>query len=61
MSYTIAELIREAERELHQRERLYPNLVMLGRMPRKTADKQLALQRAIIERLREDDARERLL
>ena len=59
--FTTPELVREAERELKQRERVYPRLVAAGKLSRQQADRQTALQVAIIEKLREDDAAERLI
>lgn len=45
----INELIKEAERELHMRERVYPKWVELGKLNGATADRQLARQREIVE------------
>lgn len=61
MAFTTDELIREAQRELRQREHVYPRLIGQGRLTQKQADRQMALQREIIDRLRELDAGERLI
>lgn len=50
-SYTIDELIAEAERELRMREQVYPKQVAAHRMTQVMCDRRISLQKAIIEKL----------
>ena len=51
--FTIQDLVREAERELELRKRVYPRWVEKGKLHKRKADLHLALQRAIIAKLKE--------
>jgi hypothetical protein len=53
---SIAQQIKEAERELHFRLSIYPRRVTAGKMTQAQADRQIIMQRAIIETLREVQA-----
>ena len=53
---SIADMISECEREIKQREFVYPKLVASGRLTKLRADRQVEVMRAIIEKLREIDA-----
>ena len=60
--FTLAELAREAEREVILREAVYPNRIAVGKMRREQAERQIALMRAIARRLRaEEEAEDRRL
>lgn len=63
--FTMAELAREARRELALRNRFYPRWVVAGRMKGADADRWIALMEAIAEKLaaeaEAEDAKERLL
>lgn len=48
-----AEKRAAAEREVRQRQRVYPRLVREGRMTQEFADRQIAVMRAIAEDYRE--------
>jgi len=61
MKFSYRELRIEAERELKMRQRVYPGRVACHRMGEGAAERQLALQEAIIEALRELEKAERLL
>jgi hypothetical protein len=50
---SIAQQIKEAERELHFRLSVYARRVSAGKMRQDQADRQILVQRAIIETLRE--------
>ena len=50
---SIAQQIKEAERELHFRLSVYPRRVTTGRMTQDQADRQILMQRAIVETLRQ--------
>lgn len=50
--YSLDELIGEAERELGMRLGVYPRRVAAKAMSQKTADHQIALQRALVTYLR---------
>jgi hypothetical protein len=50
---TIAELVAEAERELHMRLSVYPRRISAGKLTQAKADRAIALQRAIIARLKD--------
>jgi hypothetical protein len=50
--FTLAELVREAEREIALRVNVYRGRVEAGKMKEATATRQIALMRAIAERLR---------
>lgn len=49
---TIDELIKCAERELAMRERVYPRLVVKGKMKPTVANLETALMAAIVDQLR---------
>lgn len=51
MTFTDEELHKEAKRELAMRRRKYPQWVESGFLDRATADRQLALQEAIVTKL----------
>jgi hypothetical protein len=44
--------IKEVEREIAQRERVYPRWVEAGKLPRATADRQIAVMRAVLHTLK---------
>lgn len=44
--------IKEVEREIAQRERVYPRWVEAGKMPKATADRQIATMRAVLATLK---------
>lgn len=48
------EMIGECEREIRQRENVYPRLIAQGRLTKPRAERQIEVMRAIIERLREE-------
>ena len=50
--FSIDDLVKEAERELALRRRVYPLNISRCRMSQETADRQTAMQEAIIEMLR---------
>jgi len=50
---SIAQMIKEAERELHFRISIYPRRVSAGKMRQDQADRQILVQRAIVETLRQ--------
>jgi hypothetical protein len=50
--FTLAELIREADREVALRVNVYRGRVRDGKMREEAATRQIALMRAIAERLR---------
>ena len=61
-SFTLAELAREAEREVVLRKAVYPTRITAGKMRREHAERQIAMMRAIARRLRvEADAEDRRL
>lgn len=51
---SVEDMISEIERELKQREFVYPRLIATGRLTKTRADRQIEVMRAIIEKLRED-------
>jgi hypothetical protein len=57
-AFTLADLIREAEREVVLRQTVYKNRVEAGKMKEATATRQIALMRAIAERLRAEAEKE---
>jgi hypothetical protein len=60
--FTLAELAREAQRELVLRQSVYPTRVAAGKMKPEAAKRAIALMRAIARRLRtEADAEDRRL
>ena len=59
--FELPDLIKEAERELKQREHVYPRLVAKGTLSARAAQRQIDQMQAIIERLRQLDASERLI
>jgi hypothetical protein len=60
-AFTLAELAREAEREVIMRENVYANRVSAGKMKAQIAARRIAMMRAIAERLRAEEEKERLL
>jgi hypothetical protein len=50
---TIADLIKCAERELALRERVYPKLVLKGKMRIATANREIVLMKEIVEQLKQ--------
>lgn len=48
----LAAQIKEVEREIAQRERVYPRWVADGRMPQTTADRQIEVMRAVLATLK---------
>lgn len=44
--------IAEVEREIKQRERVYPRWVEAGKMPKATADRQIEVMRAVLATLK---------
>ncbi|HWE19653.1 MAG TPA: hypothetical protein VG758_21130 [Hyphomicrobiaceae bacterium] len=52
-SYTTADLVKCAEREVAYRRRVYPRLVADERMPRERADREIAMMEAIAEKLKD--------
>jgi hypothetical protein len=50
---SIAQQVREAERELAFRLSVYPRRIAAGKMTQAQADKQVLIQRAIIQTLRD--------
>lgn len=48
----LAAQIKEVEREIAQRERVYPRWVADGRMPQATANRQIATMRAVLATLK---------
>ena len=48
----LAEMIAEAERELHLRRSVYPRQVSRGKLTQAKADRAIAVQQAIIETLK---------
>lgn len=60
--FTLAELAREAEREVVLRQAVYPTRIAAGKMRRDHAERQIAMMREIARRLRaEADAEDRRL
>ena len=60
--FTLAELAREAQREVVLRQAVYPTRIAAGKMRREHAERQIAMMRAIARRLRtEADAEDRRL
>lgn len=51
MTFSIAEQIKEAVRELHVRKSVYPRQVSSAKMKQADADRRIALQQAIIDSL----------
>lgn len=48
---TLADELRAAIRELHMRQSAYPRWVAAGKMKQSTADHEIAVMHAIVERL----------
>jgi hypothetical protein len=48
----LASQIAEVEREIKQRERVYPRWVEAGKMPKATADRQIEVMRAVLATLK---------
>lgn len=60
--FTLAELAREAQREVVLRQAVYPTRIAAGKMKPAQAERQIALMREIARRLRtEADAEDRRL
>lgn len=60
--FTVADLAREAAREVVLREAVYPTRIAAGKMRREHAERQIAMMREIARRLRvEADAEDRRL
>ena len=51
--YTTADKLKEVERELYFRRRVYKGMIERNQMTRKTADKQIAIMEAIAEDYRQ--------
>jgi len=51
--YTAADKLKEVERELYFRRRVYKGMIERNQMTRKTADKQIAIMEAIAEDYRQ--------
>lgn len=51
--FTIAEMIREVEREISLRRRVYPRWVAQGRLTQAAADKQIAIMEAVVRWLQD--------
>ena len=49
---SLAAQIAEIEREIKQRERVYPRWVEAGKMPKATADRQTEVMRAVLVTLK---------
>jgi hypothetical protein len=56
--FTLAELIREAEREVVLRQTVYKNRVEAGKMKEATATRQIAMMVEIARRLRAEAERD---
>jgi hypothetical protein len=61
MTFTAADKLRAALREIEQRKRVYPRLVLAGSMTQQFADHQIAVMQAIAADYAKLDAAERLL
>jgi hypothetical protein len=48
---TLLEQIREVQREIGQRERVYPRMIANGQLTRKRADRQIAVMKAALATL----------
>lgn len=59
--YTPAELAKCAEREVKQREAVYPRRIANGHMTPELARKQIGMMKAIAERLRKEADAGRLI
>jgi hypothetical protein len=60
--FTVAELAREAQREVVLREAVYPNRIAAGKLRRDHAERQIQMMREIARRLRtEAEAEDRRL
>jgi hypothetical protein len=59
--FSYAEMVRECDREIMLRRRLYPNRITTGRLSKDTAARQVALMEAIRAVLVELAKTERLL
>lgn len=53
MTYSNAEKLREALREIRQRENVYPRLVAAKKLSQAAADRQIAIMQAIADDYRE--------
>ena len=53
MPYSFGDMRAAAEREVKQRERVYPRLIESRRMTRGQADRETAIMRAIADHFRE--------
>ena len=54
-AFTTAEKRREIERELRQRENVYPRLIANGKLTQQKADRQMAVLRAVLDDYAESD------
>lgn len=61
MRFTMTDLAKCAEREVGQRQHVYPRLVASGRMSQAKAGEEIAKMQAIAEHLREQAKGEQLL
>lgn len=57
MPYSFGEMRAAAEREVRQRERVYPRLIESRRMTRATADRETQIMRDIADHFRELEAK----
>lgn len=57
--FSAFELAACAEREVGFRQHVYSRRVEAGKMPKTTADREIAMMRAIAEKLREESQAER--
>jgi signal recognition particle subunit SEC65 len=53
VAYTIEDKIKELDREIMQRHRVYPRLIAKGTIKRETAQRQLAIMQAIAAEYRD--------
>jgi hypothetical protein len=58
---TTTDMLREVDRELQQRNRVYKRLVEQGKLTQQKSDRQIALMRAVRDVLAERVAGERLI
>lgn len=60
-TFTETEKLRELDRELGQRRRVYPRLVAAEKMTQQASDRQIAILEAVRADVAEKAAKERLL
>ena len=53
VKFTLEEKLKEVEREIGQRHRVYPKLIGRGKLRAETAQRQIAIMSAIAEDLRD--------